>query len=57
MPFNFTFEGYKFTLRLKLDKEGEETEDIELAVEGQSYFKHPFVSEDFILDDDRVKIY
>ena len=44
-------------MHLKLDEEGEETEDIDLDVEGKSYLKHPFVSEDFILDEDRQKVY
>ena len=35
MPFNFTYEGYKFTLRLKLDEDGEETENPDLDIEGQ----------------------
>ena len=51
--FNFTHEGHKFTLRRKLDEEGEETDSLDLDIDGLVFQMHPFVSSDFVLDEDK----
>ena len=45
--FNFVFEGHKFTVRRKFDEEGEETDSLELEIDGILFTNHPFISSDF----------
>ena len=47
VPFNFTHDGHKFTLRMNDDKEGEEVEKLELEIDGILFEKHPYVDKDF----------
>ena len=47
IPYNFVHEGHKFSLRKKIDEEDEETENLDLDIDGVPYFKNPFVSSDF----------
>ena len=47
IPYNFTHEGLKFTLRMKVDKDGNVTDEVELEIEGIIFEKHPFVDKDF----------
>ena len=57
LPYNFTHEGHKFTLRKSLDDEGEESENIELVIDGIPYKKHPYISQDFVVDEEKQQIY
>ena len=57
MPYNFTHDEHKFTLRLQIDEEGEETEKLELDIDGKPFSKHQYVSEYFILEDGKQLMY
>ena len=57
VAYNFTHDGHKFTLRKKLNEEGEETETLELEIDGLPFSRHPFVSEDFILEEEKQLVY
>ena len=46
-PYNFVYEDHKFTLRVQVDEEGDETDNLELEIDGLIFTKHPFVSSDF----------
>ena len=56
-PYNFTHDGHKFTLRKRLDDEGEESENLELDIDGVPFKKHPFISKDFVADEEKQQIY
>ena len=45
--YNFNHDGHKFSLRKEFDEEGDETGKLELAIDGESYTKHPFMNIDF----------
>ena len=47
VPFNFTAEDKKFTLRSGVDSEGSETDTLELEIEGLYFKKHPYINIDF----------
>ena len=47
VPYNFTHDNHKFTVRVNDDKEGEEVEQIELEIDGVLFEKHPYVDKDF----------
>ena len=47
VPYNWTAEGFKFTLRRGVDAEGNETDTLELDIEGVYFKKHPFLNIDF----------
>ena len=57
VPFNFVHEGHKFTIRKQIDEDGEETEKLELDIDGLPFQKHQFISDDFILEDDKQLVY
>ena len=57
VPYNFVHEGHKFTVRKQIDEEGEETEKLELEIDGLPFSKHQFISDDFILEDDKQLLY
>ena len=57
VPYNFTHDEHKFTIRLQIDEDGEETEKLELDIDGLLFSKHQFVSEDFILEDGKQLLY
>ena len=53
VPYNFEHEGFKFTLKKKVDDDGEEDqENLELEIQGIPFHKHPFMSKDFVLEED-----
>ena len=43
VQYNFTHEGLKFSLRMGVDSDGNETESLELEIEGVPYNKYPFI--------------
>ena len=47
LPYNFTAEGYKFTLRRGVDSEGDLTDSLELEIEGMYFKLHPYLNIDF----------
>ena len=47
VPYNFTAEGYKFTLRRGVDPEDNETDTLELDMQGLNFKKHPFLNINF----------
>ena len=57
VPYNFTHDGHKFTLRKHVDNEGNETENLELDIDGLEFSQHPFVSSDFVLDEEKQLVY
>ena len=57
MPYNFTHGGHKFTLRKRVDNEGNETENLDLDIDGLEFSQHPFVSSDFVLDEEKQLVY
>ena len=57
VPFNLMHDGHKFTLRKRVDDEGNETENLELDIDGLEFSLHPFVSSDFVLDEEKQLIY
>ena len=46
---NYTFylEGVKFTLRMGVDSDGNQTDEVELDIDGIYYKKHPYLNIDF----------
>ena len=47
VPYNFTHDGHKFTVKMNDEKEGEEVEQIELEIDGILFEKHPYLDKDF----------
>ena len=47
VPYNFTHDGHKFTVRVNDDKEGEELDKLELEIDGILFEKHPYLDKDF----------
>ena len=47
VPFNFQHEGHKFTVRKEVDSEGDETERLELLIDGVVFNKHPYIDINF----------
>ena len=47
VPYNFTHDGHKFTVRINDDKEGDEVYKIELEIDGILFENHPYVDKDF----------
>ena len=47
VPYNFTAEGKKFTLRMGFDSEGNETDTLELDIEGLHFKQHPYLDINF----------
>ena len=47
IPYNFSHEGHKFTIKIHVDEDGNETEKLDLEIDGILYTKHPFLSSDF----------
>ena len=52
-PYNFQHEGHKFTLRELTDSEGDRSKKFELVIDGITYKKHPYISQDFVVDEDK----
>ena len=38
---------HKFTLRMKVDADGDETDALELDIDGVAFMKHPYVDINF----------
>ena len=47
IPYNFTHEDHKFTLRMKVDEDGDQTEEVELEIDALVFDKHPYVDKNF----------
>ena len=45
--FNFVVDNHKFTIRIHVDEQGEETDIIALIIDDVPFLKHPLVAEDF----------
>ena len=54
--YNFVYEDHKFTVRKQVDDEGEETDTLVLEIDGILFTKHPFVSPDFVLEEEKDRI-
>ena len=57
VPFNFTHDGHKFTIRKQIDEDGEETESLQLDIDGIEFSKHPYITKDFVLDEEKQLVY
>ena len=44
-------------MRKQIDDEGEETNKLELDIDGLQFSKHQFLSDDFVLEDEKQLIY
>ena len=47
VPYNFTHDNHKFTVKMNDEKEGEEVDQIELEIDGILFEKHPYLDKDF----------
>ena len=45
--YNFTHKGHKFTLRKRIDSDGDETGELELLIDGKLYRDYPYLDKDF----------
>ena len=45
--YNFTHDGHKFSFRMKVDEDGNQTEEVELEIDGLLFDDHPFFDKDF----------
>ena len=45
--FNFMHKDHKLTLRRRVDEDGNQTEELELLIDGKSYYDYPYLSKDF----------
>ena len=50
-------DGQKFTLHKKENDDGEETEGLELEINGELFSRHPFISKDYVSAEDHHFIY
>ena len=51
VPYNFTHDGHKFTLKLNINEADKEMGNpLSLDIDGKEFSRHPFLPSDFILD-------
>ena len=47
IPYNFDQDGHKFTVKIKVDEDGNQTEEVVLEIDGIVFNKHPYIDKDF----------
>ena len=47
IPYNFNHNGHKFSVKMQVDEDGNQTEEIELEIDGLLFNEHIYVDKDF----------